>query len=93
MALSDKDAGCANHEDLVKALVGETIVGVIQDHEGRWWLVGKSGYAFVFSPGNGAYWRENPEAVKGLIEKRKADLGKWTDEVKSLMRFSVEDHH
>lgn len=79
-----KDAKCSNSPETMKALVGETIVGVIADYDGAWWLVVKSGHALVMTR-NGSYWTESPDAVKTLIAKRKADLGAWADETRRIM--------
>jgi hypothetical protein len=78
-----KDANCSNSPETMKALVGETIVGVIQDGDGRWHLVVESGYALVLS-GNGAFWTANPDDVKRVIERRRSDLGRWSDEAKRI---------
>jgi hypothetical protein len=80
-----EDSNCSNHPDTMKAMVGETIVGVIADYESNWWLIVESGHAMVFSSKSGAFWVEQPDAVKRLIAKRKADLGVWAAEAERLM--------
>ena len=83
MALDSKQGNCSNTPELLKAMVNEFIVGAIVDYDGNKWLVVKSGYAIVFGR-HGAYWRESPTAVKALIDKRRADLGKWSADLADL---------
>ena len=75
-----KNTSISNHSDTMKAMVGETIVGVIADYEGQWWLVVESGHALVLSTSNGAFWVVQPKDVEELIAKRKRDLGVWAEE-------------
>lgn len=59
--------------DVIRTIVGETIIGVIQNYDGRWWLIVRSGHAFVF--GGDAYcWVKDPDEVRVLIVKRRKDL-------------------
>jgi hypothetical protein len=80
-----KDQKCSNHPDTMKAMAGETVVGVIADYDGNWWLVVESGHALVFGTGKGSFWIESPNAVQQLIARRKKDLGVWAAETERLM--------
>lgn len=82
-----KDHGVANHADTMMAMIGETIVGVVADDHGQWWLIVKSGHALVQGK-TGAYWREDPRAVKALIEKRRAQLKAQSDEIRRITAIS-----
>ncbi len=83
-----KDHNTANSPDTIRAMLGETITGVIQDDDASWWLVVQSGHALVFggSPGGcrGAFWVKSPDDVKRLIARRRKDISALQAEMQNL---------
>ena len=84
-----KDTNTANCAATMKAMVGEKVIGAIQDYDGRWLLITQSGYALAVGGPNGAFWVVAPKDVHALIAKRQADLGAWTAEAEALMAVAA----
>jgi hypothetical protein len=77
-----------DNPDTIRAMVGETIAGVIQDNDASWWLIVQSGHALVFG-GNpngarGVFWVSNPDDVKQLIARRRKDISALRAEMQNL---------
>lgn len=77
--------GCQNSvPEMLRALSGENIVGVVDDDRGSWWLITGSGHALVLSagivlstdPGGNSFHvsLQHPGSVQGMIAQRRRDL-------------------
>lgn len=79
--------GPANHPEVLKYLVGETIKGAFKDREGKIWIVLGSGAAMVLGTrGGGApvYWSESPADVEIIVAERRAEIERYVAELRNL---------
>lgn len=85
MALSEYK-GPSNSSDIFQHLVGEKITACFE-HDRRVWLVVESGHAFVVG-GSGdsfmVYWREQPEKVQRVVDRRRKDIEQKTQELRDM---------
>lgn len=74
--------GPANHHDLFKYMVGETITACFEA-DGAIWIVGSSGAALVLTTPSGragenrsrpSFWKEGAEEVEKITSKRRAEI-------------------
>lgn len=81
--------GPANSPDIIRHLVAERITAAFRDDDGKVWIVTQDGRAVVFGCGPGhtggpAYWVEQPDAVRRVVDARAARIRMQLDELRDL---------